>query len=318
MLIVTVDSWLDAVRTTAAGGLLKGGKSPYKPLLLAAVLSRIAQGKLLRPEVRLDQTTRALYRQFRALAYPDWPYKDDSRQPFVRLAPEVWTMKPAGSYGAELATLLGAGSGAPWQAVARATECALLPTEVHATLCADPGARARLARILLQQLAERGGDPPGLKRLSELLSAKLDFGSDEVGDAVEDDLLESAIEDQLVARWDETPFAEQGVQLHTNARGEVVGQQYPVGSWSIDLLGWQEARRCWWVIELKRGRASDPVVGQVGRYLGWVERYLTRPGEQTRGIVLAREISRRLELACYSASNIQAWRFDRQLRVHPA
>jgi hypothetical protein len=100
---VTLDSWLDAVRTTASGGMPQGGKSPYKPLLLAAVLSRIAQGKLLRPEVRLDQTTRALYRQFRTLAYPDWSYKDDSRQPFVRLAPEVWTMRPAGAYEAAIA-----------------------------------------------------------------------------------------------------------------------------------------------------------------------------------------------------------------------
>ena len=315
---MTFDSWLEAVRTTASGGMPQGGKSPYKPLLLAAVLSRIAQGKLLRPEVRLDQTTRGLYRQLRALAYPGWPYKDDSRQPFVRLAPEVWTMKPSGSYEAELAALLGAGSGAPWQAVARATECALLPAEVHAALCADPTARARLAQILLGQLSERGADRAGLERIAEMLSARLDFGVEAAGDDVDENLLESAIEDQLVARWGETPFAEQGVQLHTNARGEVVGQQYPVGSWSIDLLGWQEARRCWWVIELKRGRASDQVVGQVGRYLGYVDRYLTRSGEQTRGVILAREISNRLAHACYAVPTIEAWTFDRQLRVHPA
>lgn len=68
--MVTFDNWLDSVRTTAAGGLPGGGKSPYKPLLLAAVLSRIAQGKLVHPEVRLDQGTRALYRQLRGLAFP--------------------------------------------------------------------------------------------------------------------------------------------------------------------------------------------------------------------------------------------------------
>ncbi len=227
-------------------------------------------------------------------------------------------MRPAGAYEAELAALLGAGSGAPWQAVARATECALLPAEVHGALCADPGARGRLAAILLQQLSEIGADRGGLERLSEMLSATLEFGGEVAADAAEDSLLESAIEDQLVARWKETPFAAQGVQLHTNSRGEVVGQQYPVGSWSIDLLGWQEAQRCWWIIELKRGRASDQVVGQVGRYLGWVDRYLTRSGVTTRGIVLARDISSRLEHACYAMPNIQAWTFDRQLRVHPA
>lgn len=226
-------------------------------------------------------------------------------------------MKPSGSYESELAALLGAGSGAPWRAVARTTECALLPTEVHATLCADRTARTRLAELLLRQLSGRGADHAGLERVAELLAARLEFSAEPAGDHFEEDLLESAIEDQLVARWGESPFAEMGVQLHTNARGEVVGQQYPVGRWSIDLLGWQEVQGCWWIIELKRGQASDRVVGQVGRYLGWVDRYLTRSGERTRGVILASEISNRLEHACYAMPNIEAWTFDRQLRVHP-
>ena len=97
----------------------------------------------------------------------------------------------------------------------------------------------------------------------------------------------------------------------------MVGQQYPVGSWSIDLLGWQESQRCWWVIELKRRRASDQVFGQVGRYVGWVDRYLTRAGENSRGVILAPEISPRLRHACYSNPQIETWTFDRGLRVHP-
>ena len=78
---------------------------------------------------------------------------------------------------------------------------------------------------------------------------------------------------------------------------------------------WQEARRTWWVIELKRGRASDRVVGQIGRYVGWLGRYHTRRGEQTRGVILAREISARLRHACYPFQEIEAWTFDDQLRI---
>lgn len=106
------------------------------------------------------------------------------------------------------------------------------------------------------------------------------------------------------------------MRLHTNARGELVGQQYPTTVGIIDLLGWQEARRCWWVIELKRGRASDRVVGQVSRYLGHVGRYLTRPNERARGVILARTFSERLQHACYPHEHIEAWTFDRGLRVH--
>ena len=295
----------------------RGGRSPYKPLLLAAVLARIAQGKLLLPEVRLDQTTRALYRQLRAMAFPDWPFKDDARQPFARLAPEVWQLRPQGAYEAELASLLGGGSGAPWQAIARATDCATLPAGVHDRLCADPTARQRLARVLVEQIGESVGvETAGLARLAEFLDTPAVIARDDLPERAET-LLESAIEDTLVAHWDETPFAARGVRLHTNAKNEMVGQQYPAGSWSIDLLGWQQAERCWWVIELKRGRADDKVFGQVGRYVGWVTRYLSRPGEQARGVILARDISTRLHHACYGVDHIEPWTFDDRLRVHP-
>lgn len=313
---MSYDTWLNAVRSTARGGMPGGGKSPYKPLLLAAVLVRVSQGKLLRPEVRLDETTRALYRQLRTEAFPSWPFKDDSRQPFVRLAPEVWELRPGVHYGDELTRLLGAGAGAPWQALANATRCAQLPGDVHATLCADAEARRRLAAVLLAQLKESAADPAGLQSIMvRLASTNIEEAVPEVEDA-DDNLLESAIEAHIVKRWDTTPFAAMGVQLHTNARGELVGQQYPTNVGIIDLLGWQEARRCWWVIELKRGRASDRVVGQVSRYLGHVGRYLTRPNESTRGVILARTISDRLQHACYPHEHIEAWTFNGGLRVH--
>jgi len=45
---------------------------------------------------------------------------------------------------------------------------------------------------------------------------------------------------------------------------------------AIDLLGFEQQARRWWVFELKRGRSADAVVGQVSRYLGWT-------GEERRG-----------------------------------
>ena len=310
-----IDDWLEAVQNIRRGGLQGGGKSPYKPLLLAAVLIRIAQGKLLRPEVRLDATTRALYRQLRAEAFPEWPYRDDFRQPFARLVSEVWELQPDGRYERELIKLLGAGAGASWQAIARATECAVLPTAVHASLCTSSTTRSRLGKILVGQLTESKADPAGLQRIAQRLSVTAQVDQELQVEDLEENLLESAIEEHIVANWQETPFAAEGVKLFCNARDEVIGRQYPIGGWSIDLLGWQERQRCWWIIELKRGRASDRVVGQVGRYLGWVDRYMTRPRERTRGVILARSISTRLRHACYPFPQIDAWTFNDDLRV---
>jgi len=324
----SLERWLEAVRATAAGGMPGGGRSPYKPLLLAAVLVRIVQGKQAGPEVRLDSSLRSLYEQLRRITYPEWPHGDDLRQPFARLAPEVWRLQPREEQEAELEKLLGAGARADWRALAKTTDCALLPPAVHRALRSDSEFRTRVADVLLVQLADRGADTSGLQILAGLLSVEAveprepveSPGSEGAAAAYPDleALLESTIEDFLVSEWDETPFAQRGVRLYTNARGEVVGQQYPAGRWNIDLLGGQEDERSWWVIELKRGRASDRVVGQVGRYMGWIERYVSRPGEGTRGVILAREISTELEHACRAFEGVEAWTFDRDLRVHAA
>ncbi len=51
------------------------------------------------------------------------------------------------------------------------------------------------------------------------------------------------------------------------------------------------------VIELKKGRGSDRVVGQIGRYLAWVqERYQT----DVRGIIISQTRSKKLEYAVKS------------------
>jgi len=315
---MTFDAWLDVLQVMRRGNMRGGGRSPYKPLLLAAVLVRISQGKLLTPEVRLDQTTSALYRQLRAEAFPTWSFPDDPRQPFARLEGEAWTLVPDEQYASKLRALLGAGRGSSWHAIARSAKCARLPDEVHAELCGSPEARARLALLLIEKLQDSGADALGLERIAQRLAIGTSVEPDRDLVDPDENLLESALEDHLVRNWATTPFAARGVQLHTNARGEVVGQQYPARNWWIDLLGWQDAHRCWWVIELKRGRASDRVVGQVGRYIGWVDRYLTKPNEQVRGVILAREISPALESACYGLGYIETWTFDRELRVHPA
>jgi restriction system protein len=185
-------------------------------------------------------------------------------------------------------------------------------------------ARVRLADVLLSQLAESGrgpgtmADSAGLQQLAALLeSEQFEVPTMKDRDAHEQ-LLEKVIEERIIADWQHTPFADAGVQLHTNPRGEVVGQQFLAGSWKIDLLGWQEAKRCWWVIELKKGRASDKVVGQVARYMGWVVKNISHPGDHARGVILARTLTPSLEHACFAMPDIDAWTFDDDLEIHAA
>jgi restriction system protein len=50
------------------------------------------------------------------------------------------------------------------------------------------------------------------------------------------------------------------------------GQQYPTEIGPIDILAVEPGSKSFVVIELKKGRPSDQVVGQILRYMGWLRR----------------------------------------------
>ena len=310
---MTFDLWLREVETTKRGGMPGGGRSPYKPLLLAAIVVQIAKGRINSRVIVLDEATRSLYRHLREMAFPEWSHRDDAGQPFVRLAPEVWKLQPTNAYADEFAAIFGAGT--DWTRLLKMASSAALPEDVFVSLQNDAGARGRLIAVLLGHLVESNAE---IERLAGFLGSDQSVLPVPEEATSKDILLERVVEERIVADWASTPFAEQGVVLHTNARGQVVGQQFPAGPWAIDLLGWQESHKCWWVIELKRGRASDRVVGQISTYLGWVNCHLTRLGESTRGVILAKSVSPRLKYACDYAKNIEAWTFNDSLEIHAA
>ena len=97
--------------------------------------------------------------------------------------------------------------------------------------------------------------------------------------------------------WEQIDFGEQ-LSLYTG--GEQTGRQYPAETWSIDFLCLDDNGHLV-VIELKRGKTSDAVVGQVLRYIGWVKENLAEKDQEVRGIIIAHEIDEALK---YSASGL--------------
>ena len=64
------------------------------------------------------------------------------------------------------------------------------------------------------------------------------------------------------------------------------------------------------VVELKKGRASDAVVGQVLRYMGYVQEELAEPGQQVRGVIIALEDDTRLRRALAMTPNIDLYHYQ--------
>lgn len=77
----------------------------------------------------------------------------------------------------------------------------------------------------------------------------------------------------------------------------------------IDLLAVDEANDELLVIELKRGKGTDEVVGQLFRYLGWVKQHFARQGQRVRGVICVHEASERLRIAVSAAENVELYEY---------
>lgn len=94
---------------------------------------------------------------------------------------------------------------------------------------------------------------------------------------------------------------------------EAHGQQYVTDIGPIDILAVQPDSGSFVVIELKKGRPSDQVVGQILRYMGWVKKNLCKDGQEVKGLVIgsgdpdpklsyALEMTNNIEVKYYSVS----------------
>jgi endonuclease len=92
----------------------------------------------------------------------------------------------------------------------------------------------------------------------------------------------------------------------------ITGVEFPAGGRFIDILA-VDAHDNLVVVELKVSRGYDRVVGQLLRYMAWVGNHQAEPGQNVRGIIVAREISEDLLLACSTLPNVEL--FEYQLSV---
>lgn len=100
-------------------------------------------------------------------------------------------------------------------------------------------------------------------------------------------ILEKHLEDFLVHNWSNTDLGKQYDIL--TEKGEKIGQQYLSDTGPIDILAISKDRLTLLVVELKRGKLTDSVVGQIQRYMGYVKSELAEPGQQVRGVIIGLE-----------------------------
>jgi restriction system protein len=114
--------------------------------------------------------------------------------------------------------------------------------------------------------------------------------------------LEKHLEDFLVKNWHHTELGKHYDIYEED--GEKVGQQYQSDTGLIDILAISKDKKELLVVELKKGRVSDVVVGQVQRYMGYVQDELAENNQKVRGVIIAFEDDIKIHRALSVAPNI--------------
>lgn len=145
------------------------------------------------------------------------------------------------------------------------------------------------------------------KFINEAAPVKVIATSSDVEDASEF-ALEKHLEDFLVKNWKQTELGKKYDIFEEE--GEIKGEQYPTDTGPIDILAISKNKKTILVIELKKGRASDVVVGQIQRYMGFVKEELLESGQEVKGLIIGLEADTRLKRALAVCTNIEFYRYQ--------
>lgn len=126
--------------------------------------------------------------------------------------------------------------------------------------------------------------------------------------------LEKHLEEFLVHNWQSTALGKDYDIFSED--GELVGQQYSTDTGFIDILAISKDKKSILVVELKRGRASDIVVGQILRYMGYVKEELAEDYQTVKGIIIALEDDTKIKRALHMCSNIEFYRYEVKFNLY--
>lgn len=126
--------------------------------------------------------------------------------------------------------------------------------------------------------------------------------------------LERHLHDYMFDNWDMLDLA-QDWDIYTRDGEPEAGYEFRTPIGRIDLLARHKREPRWMVIELKREKSSDAVVGQVLRYMGWIQKHLVEGDEQVEGLVVATEGDPQLHYALEIVPSVSFKSYEVEFRL---
>ena len=118
--------------------------------------------------------------------------------------------------------------------------------------------------------------------------------------------MEQQLEDFIIENWNETEFGKKYDLIYEE--GDLKSQQYMTDIGRIDILAKDKKDGHHVVIELKRNQTSDDTVGQILRYMGWIEE--KKQDENVKGIIVAGKFDEKLYYAQKRAKDVEIFTYE--------
>lgn len=126
--------------------------------------------------------------------------------------------------------------------------------------------------------------------------------------------LEKHLEDFLIKNWNSTSLGKKYDIYEED--GEIIGQQYKSDTGYIDILAISKDKKTLLVVELKKGRVSDTVVGQIQRYMGFVKSELAEDNQDVKGVIIGHDDDLRIHRALSVANNIEFYKYKVNFKLY--
>lgn len=94
----------------------------------------------------------------------------------------------------------------------------------------------------------------------------------------------------------------------------VKGIEFDAGGRRIDILAVDKGGALV-VLELKVSKGYDRVIGQLLRYTNWIRQNVAEPGQRVRGIIICRNMTEDLRLACAGINDVELYEYKLSVTV---
>ena len=118
--------------------------------------------------------------------------------------------------------------------------------------------------------------------------------------------MEQQLEDFIIQNWNESEFGKLYDLIEED--GELKSQQYRTDIGPIDILAREKNTGNYVVIELKRNQTSDDIVGQIARYMGWVEEHLSC--DTVKGVIVCGKYDKKLDYARKRVRDVEVFLYE--------